>query len=115
MWLMYYKWSLRIAANAITDYGIHCLNYSKEDVTKLLREEAFQERSEYEDKYQRATLSQVGLCTYFTGATEILSFREEYKKKMGTNFKLKNFHEQFLGCGTAPVKLIRELMLSKVR
>lgn len=113
MWLMYYKWSLRIACNVIIDYGIHCMNYNKEDVIKLLRDEAFQEETQLEEKYQRATVSQVQLCYYFTGATEILALREDYKKKMGTKFNLKDFHEHFLSYGTAPVKFIRELMLTK--
>lgn len=113
MWLMYYKWSLRIACNVIIDYGIHCMNYNKEDVIKLLRDEAFQEETQLEEKYQRATVSQVQLCYYFTGATEILALREDYKKKMGAKYKLKDFHERFLSYGTAPVKFIRELMLTK--
>ncbi|WP_162944928.1 DUF885 domain-containing protein [Flavisolibacter nicotianae] len=113
MQLMYDKWRLRVACNVIVDYGLHCLNYSKDDVIKLLRNEAFQEEAELEEKYQRATLSEVQLCYYFTGATEILTLREDYKKKMGAKYRLKDFHERFLSYGTAPVKFIRERMLSK--
>lgn len=113
MQLMYDKWRLRIACNVIVDYGLHCLNISKEDVIKLLRNEAFQEEAQLEEKYQRATLSQVQLCYYFTGATEILALREDYQKKAGTKYRLKDFHERFLSFGTAPVKYIRERMLSK--
>ena len=36
------------------------------------------------------------------------------KKLKGDKFDLKEFHEQFLGYGNAPVKYIRELMLSTV-
>jgi uncharacterized protein (DUF885 family) len=113
MRLMYGKWSLRVACNVIVDYGLHCLNYSKDDVINLLRNEAFQEESQLEEKYQRATLSQVQLCYYFTGATEILALRENYKKKMGATYRLKDFHERFLSYGTAPVKYIGERMMSK--
>jgi uncharacterized protein (DUF885 family) len=113
MWLMFYKNSLRASCNVIVDYGIHCLNYTKEDVVKLLRDEAFQEEAQIEQKYNRATRSQVQLSTYFTGATEILALREAYKKKMGSTYNLKDFHEQFLSYGSAPVKFIREAMLNK--
>jgi len=113
MWLMFYKWSLRECCNVIVDYGIHCLNYTKEDIIKLLRNEAFQEEAQLEEKYHRATVSQVQLCSYFTGATEILALREAYKKKIGSKYDLKNFHEQFLSYGSAPVKFIREAMLKK--
>ncbi|HXL58326.1 MAG TPA: DUF885 domain-containing protein, partial [Chitinophagaceae bacterium] len=111
MWLMFYKWSLRECCNVIVDYGIHCLSYSKDDVVKLLKNEAFQEDAQIEEKYHRATISQVQLCSYFTGAMEINALRNEYKQKQGNNFNLKDFHEKFLSYGSAPVKYIRELML----
>ncbi len=111
MWLMFYKWSLRECCNVIVDYGIHCLNYSKDDIVKLLKNEAFQEDAQIEEKYHRATISQVQLCSYFTGSTEINALRDEVKKMQGNNFNLKDFHEKFLSYGSAPVKYIRELML----
>src|SRR6266496_1084015 len=111
MWLMFYKWSLRECCNVIVDYGIHCLNYSKDDIVKLLKNEAFQEDAQIEEKYHRATISQVQLCSYFTGSTEINALRDEVKKMQGNNFNLKDFHEKFLSYGSAPVKYIRELMI----
>ena len=113
MWLMYYKWALRECTNVIVDYGLQCLNYSKEDVVKMLRNEAFQEDAQIEEKYHRATISEVQLCSYFTGSSEILALREAMKKKEGSHFNLKNFHEKFLSYGSAPVKYIAELMLKE--
>jgi uncharacterized protein (DUF885 family) len=77
----------------------------------LLVNELFQTNSQAEEKYHRATLSQVQLCSYYAGATAIMSLREEYKAKMGDQYRLKNFHESFLGFGSSPVKYIRERML----
>ena len=84
---------------------------SKEDAIKLLTREAFQQKAEAEGKWRRVSLSQVQLCSYFTGYTEIYDFREELKKKQGDAFKLKQFHEKFLSYGSAPVKYIKELMI----
>lgn len=58
-------------------------------------------------------LTQVQLCCYFTGYTEIYDFREELKKQQGDKFNLKAFHEKFLSYGSAPVKYIKELMLTE--
>jgi uncharacterized protein (DUF885 family) len=113
MWLMFYKWSLRECCNVIIDYGIHCLNYSNDDVVALLRHEAFQEEAQIEEKYHRATISQVQLCSYFTGATEIRALRESMMAKQGGQFDLKSFHEKFLSYGSAPVKYIATLMTSE--
>jgi uncharacterized protein (DUF885 family) len=106
-----YKWNLRELANTLLDYDNHCLNAPKEAIVNLLVKECFQNSAQVEEKYHRATVSQVQLCSYFTGATAIKSLREEYKKKMGDKYTLKDFHEKFLSFGSSPVKYIRERML----
>jgi len=111
MWLMYYKWNLRTTCNTILDYSVHNLGLQKEQALDFLVSEAFQQQAEAEGKWKRATLTQVQLCSYFTGYSEICDLREELKKKQGKAFALKAFHEQFLSYGSAPVKYIRELML----
>ncbi|CAD0008270.1 DUF885 domain-containing protein [Flavobacterium chungangense] len=113
MWLMYYKWNLRATCNTILDISVHTKNMSKEAALDLLINEAFQQKAEAEGKWKRVTLSQVQLCSYFTGYTEIYNLREELKKEQGDKFNLKQFHEKFLSFGSAPVKYIKELMLSK--
>ena len=113
MWLMYYKWNLRTTCNAILDYSVHTKNMTKEEAMNLLVTEAFQQQAEAEGKWNRVNLSQVQLCSYFTGYTEIYDFREMLKKEEGAKFNLKQFHEKFLSYGSAPVKYIKELMLKE--
>ena len=112
MWLMYYKWNLRATCNTILDYSVHTKDMSEKDALDLLIREGFQQQAEAEGKWRRVNLTQVQLCCYFTGYTEIYDFREELKKREGDKFNLKQFHEKFLSYGSAPVKYIRELMLS---
>ena len=76
MWLMYYKWNLRSTCNTIIDYSIQVNNMQKEAVIDLLTKQAFQQQAEAEGKWKRATLTQVQLCSYFTGFTEIVDLRE---------------------------------------
>lgn len=111
MWLMWYKWNLRTVCNTILDYSVHTLNMSKENAIKLLTQEAFQQQAEAEGKWRRVSVSSVQLTSYFNGFTEIIRLREDYKKKMGNSYSLKEFNEQFLSYGSAPVKYIRQLML----
>jgi uncharacterized protein (DUF885 family) len=113
MWLMYYKWHLRSVCNTILDYSIHVNNISEKEALNLLMNEAFQQEAEARGKYKRVSLTQVQLCSYFTGFTEIYDLRESLKKKQGKTFNLKQFHEQFLSYGSAPVKYISEAMLGK--
>lgn len=48
---------------------------------------------------------------YTLGKLEILHLREDYKKKMGSNFSLENFHNEFLKQGFPPIKLVRRMMM----
>ncbi len=111
MWLMYYKWHLRSVCNTILDYSVHVLNWPEKVAIKFLTDDAFQQMAEAQGKWTRVKLSQVQLCSYFTGYSEIYDLREELKKKEGKDFDLKKFHEKFLSYGSAPVKYIRDLML----
>ena len=111
MWLMWYKWQLRSMTNTILDYSYHVLTLEKEEAMKLMIEDAFQEKTEAEEKWVRVTLSSAQLSSYFTGFSQIYELREEMKALKGDSFNLKEFHEQFLSYGNAPVKYIRELML----
>ncbi|TVS12092.1 MAG: DUF885 domain-containing protein [Wenzhouxiangella sp.] len=110
LWLMYGKWALRVVTNAIIDYGVHVLDLEREEAIRLMREEAFQEASEATEKWRRATLSQVQLSTYFSGFAEIYDFRERRKAELGEAFKLRDFHNEFLSYGSAPVAVIVDLM-----
>lgn len=111
MWLMYSKWNLRVVVNTILDYSVHVLGMTSEQGIDMLMNEAFQERAEAEGKWRRATVSQVQLTSYFTGYSEIYALREELKQEMGESFDLREFHNNFLSYGNAPVPLIRNLML----
>ena len=115
MWLMYYKWNLRSTCNTILDYSVHTKNMGKEEALNLLINQAFQQKTEAEGKWKRVSVTQVQLCCYFTGYTEIYEFREELKKQIGDKFNLKKFHEKFLSYGSAPVKYIKELMLEEMQ
>jgi uncharacterized protein (DUF885 family) len=48
---------------------------------------------------------------YTLGKLQILKLRDDYKKKMGDKFSLKEFHDSFLKEGFPPVRLVRRAML----
>jgi uncharacterized protein (DUF885 family) len=114
MWLMYYKWNLRSTCNMILDYDVHVNNISKEGALDFLTSEAFQQQAEAEGKWRRVNVTSVQLSCYFTGFTEIYELREELRRKLGDNFDLKAFHENFLSYGSAPIKYIRQMMMKEI-
>jgi len=113
LWLMYYKWNLRVITNTILDYEIHNKNISKEQGLALMMEGAFQQKTEAEGKWHRATISQVQLASYYSGYRDIYDLRTQYKINKGKQYNVKEFHDKFLSFGSAPVKFIKELMMNK--
>jgi uncharacterized protein (DUF885 family) len=110
MWLMWSKWNLRSVTNTILDYSVHVLGMQREQGIDLLVRQAFQTQREAEEKWRRVQLSSVQLTSYFSGYSEIMELREQRKQALGAKFSLKDFHEDFLGYGSAPVRVIKELM-----
>ena len=110
MWLMYSKWNLRTICNTILDYRVHVLGMEQDEALRFLTREAFQTEAEAKGKWRRVQLTSVQLTSYFSGYAEIMALREERKKALGDKFNLKAFHETVLGFGSAPVRMIRELM-----
>jgi uncharacterized protein (DUF885 family) len=110
MWLMYSKWNLRTICNTILDYRVHVLGLEQDEALRFLTKEAFQTESEAKGKWRRVQLTSVQLTSYYSGYAEIMALREERKKALGEKFDLKTFHETLLGFGSAPVRVIRELM-----
>ncbi|MBY6223883.1 DUF885 domain-containing protein [Ferrimonas balearica] len=115
LWLMYWKWNLRVITNTIIDYEIQVLGADEATVMDHLVNGAFQQHEEAAQKWRRATLSQVQLTSYYAGFREIYDFREDYKQVKEGDFDLKAFHETFLSYGSAPVNIIRGLMLEQAQ
>jgi uncharacterized protein (DUF885 family) len=113
MWLLWDKWNMRSTLNAVVDNLVQTKQASEQDVVALLTGAGFQEEAEARNKWHRATLSQVQLSSYFTGYTEIVALRNEVRQRDGDKFSVKNFNEQFLSFGSAPVKYIRDLLLRR--
>ncbi len=111
MWLMYSKWNLRSVTNTILDYSVHVLGMTQAQAMDLLTRQAFQTEREASEKWRRVQLTSVQLTSYFSGYSEIMELREQRKQALGPKFVLKDFHEQFLSYGSAPVRMIRDLML----
>jgi hypothetical protein len=112
-WLVYSKWNLRSVCNTILDYGVHALGMTEAEAMELLTRQAFQTEAEAVEKWRRVQLTSVQLTSYFSGYAAILELRETLKRERAGDFDLKRFHEQLLSYGSAPVRVIRELMLAQ--
>lgn len=104
------KMRLRVICNAILDQGIHVGNMSEQEAMNLMMKEGYQQEGEAVAKWKRARLTSAQLSTYFVGVSEHLDLRNADKKKLGSQFDLKKYHDQVISYGSPPVKYVRELM-----
>jgi uncharacterized protein (DUF885 family) len=110
LWLMWCKWNLRSVSNTILDYSVHVLGMPRDQGMDLLVRQSFQTPQEAAEKWRRVQLSSVQLTSYFSGYSDIMELRERRKQQLGERFNLKEFHDQFLSYGNAPVRVIGQLM-----
>lgn len=97
--------------NTILDYAIHTEGMNREQMMDLLLREAFQQEAEASQKWRRATQSSVQLTSYFAGYSAIWQFHEEERARLGDKFSIKEFNNRFLSYGSAPVPVIKQLIV----
>ena len=106
---------LRLWRNArvIYDVGLHTGKMSYEEAIQLMTEKVGFLRWASQLEVDACCASPGYFIGYFTGMMEILRMREDYKKKMGKDFTLSNFHEKLLKGGSMPTSLMREALFAK--
>jgi uncharacterized protein (DUF885 family) len=99
-------------ARVIYDIGIHTGILSYEDAIRLMTDEVGFKRWSAQLEVDAATASPGYFIGYFTGMTEILRLREEFRKMRGDQFTYREFHERLLKAGSMPPVLMREALFA---
>ena len=110
MQLTFLKQMLRVTANAIMDIRFHTVSYTEREAMDLMTRLAYQEKEEATAKFQRAQLSSCQLPTYYAGWKGWLNAREEFKKKQGSAYSLKQFNERALKESAVPLDTLTKLL-----
>ena len=104
------KQLLRVIANTILDIRLQTMDMTEQEALDLMINDTFQEKEEAAGKVQRAQLSSCQLPTYFVGWRGWLDLREEYKKRKGAAFNLKEFHNAALEESAVPLPALGPLL-----
>lgn len=110
LWLTHSKRQLGRISDAILGYGAHVLGTTREQALDMLAKQAFQDPREAADTWRRVQLAPLRASAAFSGYSDIMALREQRRQALGRQFSLKRFHEQLLGHGNAPLRLIKEAM-----
>ena len=108
------KFYLRAVANAMLDHKMHCTEMTDDEALRFLVNEAYQSEGEARLKIVRAKQSSVQLSTYFVGRMAHYRLRQEIQRELGDAFELGRFHEAVLDHGSVPVKLLPQLVRTRL-
>ena len=96
------------ACRIVIDVGIQTRGMSLEEAARLLVDRAGFEWPDAMSECTRYTLAPTQPMSYLIGKLELLKTYEEYKRRKGSAFDLKTFHNELLACGALTPKLIRK-------
>ncbi len=99
-------------ARYIVGIQMHTGNMTYEQAVDFFMKEGYQTRSIAERETKRGAGDPTYLV-YTLGKLQIMKLRQDYKKKMGAQFTLQNFHDNFMKHGEIPIREVRKLMLGE--
>ncbi len=99
------------ACRYVVGIEMHTGDMTQEQAKEFFIKEGYQEPANAVREAKRGT-SDPTYLVYTLGKLQILALRDEYKQLKGKDFNLKEFHDRFLAEGYAPVKLIRQKIIS---
>jgi uncharacterized protein (DUF885 family) len=98
------------ACRVIIDVGLHTGQMDYDQAVNLLVDAAKLQKVHAEKEVTRYTYTPTQPLSYLIGKNQILELRRDYQKKLGADFKLREFHDRLLSFGSIPVVLIRKAL-----
>ena len=103
------------AARAFLDPGLQAGTISREEATRILREEVVQSEGMALQEVERYTFRSPGQATsYFCGYTRLMELRTEVERLMGPKFDRQKYHDFLLAQGPLPPALLRKAVLEEL-
>jgi uncharacterized protein (DUF885 family) len=94
----------------IVSIKMHTQGMSVDEATKFFQENCYYEEKPARAEAMRGTFD-IGYLNYTLGKLQLLKLRNDYQAQEGDKFSLKKFHDEVLGHGMLPIRLLREVML----
>ena len=96
------------ACRVVIDAGLQTGRMTIEQAVHLLETEATLAHADAVSEVRRHVLMPTQPMSYLIGKEMLLELRAEARKRLGSRFKLHDFHAALLASGTIPVALVRE-------
>ncbi|XP_074655303.1 uncharacterized protein LOC141908915 [Tubulanus polymorphus] len=101
-----YSSMLHRAARLVVDTGIHAQGWSREQGVEYLRNYTTLPQSQIENEINRYIAWPGQACAYIIGKMKIMELREKAEAILGEDFDIRDFHEQIMNVGPAPLNVV---------
>lgn len=98
------------ACRVIIDVGLHTGGMSLQEAVDILVEKVYIEEASAVAEVKRYAMTPTQPMTYVVGKLMLLELRDRMKRRLGSGFRLKAFHDRFLSFGSIPIPLIADAM-----
>ena len=113
--LAHLKKQLENIARTIVDIRVHTENMGREEVLRLVQDEALQDEQFAENMWWRTLTSAPQLTSYHLGYRQVHGLYEAVQERRGDEFRLKEFMDGMMLLGPVPVKYYRSHFLGQAR
>jgi uncharacterized protein (DUF885 family) len=102
--------AIRRIGRYVVGISLHTQGMTYEQAVQLFQERCFMEPVNAEREARRGTLDPTYLV-YTLGKWKILELREEVRRRLGSRYRLRDFHDAFLRQGISPLPVVRAGLL----
>jgi uncharacterized protein (DUF885 family) len=96
------------AIRLVVDTGLHSKNWTREQVVQYFRDHSAVDEVEIQSETDRYIVWPGQALAYKIGQLRILELRERAQKALGPKFDIRAFHDEVLGAGALPMKVLEE-------
>jgi uncharacterized protein (DUF885 family) len=101
---------LRMCARAVVDVRLHQGRFTLEQAAGYYQREAGMSAAGARGEVTRNSMFPGTAAMYVLGRDAIHQLRRDLSARLGTRFRLRDFHDEFLSFGSIPVRLIGDAM-----
>jgi hypothetical protein len=109
--LAHLKKQMENIARTIVDIRVHTAKMSREELYDFVTHDALQGEQLARNMWLRSITTSPQLTFYYLGYREVRSLYDDARAARGAEFRLKNFMDELLAIGPAPLDDVRRILL----
>jgi uncharacterized protein (DUF885 family) len=94
------------ACRLVVDTGVHYKHWTRQQMVDFFHEHSDESEPDLQAEVDRYVAFPAQALSYKLGQLEFLKLREEAKKRLGTRFDIRKFHDEMLAGGALPLDVL---------